>query len=338
MIILYTGHNEFLEDREYAHIRDRPRWLAGPWELAARTRTYNLLEAAYLHLRGRSVQEAGARRPVLTADVEAILDYKGGLDKYHRDEPWRRGVIEHFRLNVRRMVEMARDAGVTVLLVNPPCNVRDCPPFKSQHRDGLTADELRRWTALCREAAGHSGARGPRAAELLRQALAIDDQYAGLHYRLAKELDAMGDARQARQAYALAKELDVCPLRIVEPMNQAILQIGRQTHTPVVDARKLIEQLSAGGIPGDSLLSDHVHPKIAAHRMIADALTDELARQGVVHPRPGWKDQQEKAAQKHLASLGYWYFAEGVRRLEALRGWAAGRAELTPPEPAPPKR
>lgn len=332
MIILCTGHNEFLEDREYAHIRDRPRWLAGPWELLARTRTYNLAREGYLRLRGTSLEEAWSRKPVLKADVEAILDYRGGLEEYHRDEKRRRDVIEHFRYNVARMVRMSRGAGVRIVLVNPVCGLRGCPPFKSQHRDGLTGEQLRLWTALCRQADKHVG---PPAVQLLRQALTIDDQHAGLHYYLAQELDALGQKRQARQAYVRAKELDVCPLRILEPMNEAICRIARQTGTPLVDVRKLIEQASPDGIPGDSLLCDHVHPRIAAHRLIADALTDELARQGVVHPRPGWKQQQDKKAYEHIGSLGYSYFDSGFRRLESVRGWAAGRASLAKPEPPP---
>ena len=338
MIILYSGHNEFLEDREYGQIRDRPRWIAEPWELLARTRTYNLLQEGYLRVTGESLQAARPPRSILKADVDAILDYQGGLEKYHRDEEWRRGVIEHFGYNVRRMVGMSRDAGVPMLLVNPPCNLRECPPFKSQHRDGLTAEQLQRWKTLCREASDYSVVRASRAVRLLRQALAIDDQHAGLHYWLAKELDAMGQTAQAREAYVRAKELDICPLRILEPMNEAILRIAAQRHVALLDARKLFERHSPDGIPGDSYLCDHVHPRIAGHRLIADALIDELARQGVVRPRDGWRQQQDKLAMEHIGSLGYSYFADGLQRLESLRGWATGRSTLAPPRGAPGKR
>ena len=338
LIVLYTGHNEFLEDREYGSLRDIPRWLAGPWELVSRTRTYTLLREGYLRVRGTSRKDAEERRTVLKADVEAILDYKGGLEKYHRDEAWRRGVIEHFHYNVRRMVQMCREAGVNVLLVDPVSNLRDCPPFKSEHRPGLTAEQLGQWRLLCEQSADYSGIDGERSIKLLREALAIDDQHAGLHYELAKELDAMADYRGAYAEYLRAKELDICPLRILEPMNRAILDIGRETGTPVVDVRELIETCSPDAIPGDMYLADHVHPRIAGHRLIADALVDELARQGIVHPQPGWRDKQEQRALDHIASLGYLYFSEGAERLEALRGWAAGRAELTPPKPEREKR
>jgi len=40
------------------------------------------------------------------------------------------------------MVERTRRAGVPLLLVNPVANLCDCPPFKTQHRDGYTGKLL----------------------------------------------------------------------------------------------------------------------------------------------------------------------------------------------------
>lgn len=333
LIILYVGHNEFLEDREYGHIRDVPRVVAGPWELLTRTRTYNLLRDGYVHLAGRSQPPAARHRPVLGTETDAMLDYQGGLARYHRDEKWRRNVIDHFRYNVGRMVRMSRDAGVGLILINPVCNLRDSPPLKSQHRDGLTPQERRRWESLCREAESHLGAGNRRALELLRRAVAIDDQHAGLHYSLAKCYDALRMTDRAREAYVRAKELDVCPLRILEPMNDAIVAIARRIGTPLVDVRDLFERRSRDGIVGGYLLIDHVHPTIAGHRLIADALMGELSRQAVVHPVEGWERQRDEKARRHLDSLGDFYFAKGRQRLEAVRGWATGQANTVRPKP-----
>ena len=331
LIVLYTGHNEFLEDREYGHIRDMPRSVAWPCEMILRTRTYNLLREGYVRLRARPRPKAAPDRPVLAAEVDAILDYRGGMAKYRRDEKWRRDVIGHFQYNLRRMVQMSRDAGVRLVLMNPVCNLRDCRPFKSQHRQGLTPEQRRQWEALRHEARSLFGTSRRRAAELLRRALDIDDQHAGLHFLLGKCLDAMARPHQAREAYIRAKELDVCPLRMLEPMHQAVLDTARQTDTPLVDVRRLVEQRSRDGIPGGYLLTDHVHPSIAGHRLIADALTEELIRQRIVRPTEGWKQHQDKEAAEHLASLGDLYFAKGAQRLESVRGWARGKASMVRP-------
>ncbi|MBN2474046.1 MAG: tetratricopeptide repeat protein [Pirellulales bacterium] len=331
LIILYTGHNEFLEDRTYAHIKHLPRVVAGPCELASQTRTYTLLRRAYVQLLG--VSDAGAEdgRPILGPETEAMLEYRGGLDQYERDDKWRRDVIEHFCYNLDRMVQIAHDAGVPVLLVNPVCNLRDCAPFKAQHRDHLTDDQLRRWESLVSRAGEVQRTDLRRAVRLLQEAAAIDDQHAGAHYRLAKCYDALGMLDQARESYLQAKELDVCPLRILEPMNQAVLETADRTATPVLDVRKIFEDLSQGGIPGGYLLVDHVHPSIAGHRRIADALTDELTARGIVDPVPGWEKTRDQKAEEHLGSLSDLYFAQGQERLESLRGWTQGKADWERP-------
>lgn len=321
LIIVYTGHNEFLEDREYAPIRELPRFVARPCAVVARTRTYNLLREGYLWLKGPP------ERPVLATETDAILDYRGGLSEYHRDEQWRRGVIEHFRYNLRRMVRLTREAGVAMLLVNPVSNLRDCGPFKAQHRDGLSDEQLRQWDALYAEAGRQLGTDNFRALQLLREASAIDDQHADLHFMLGKCFDAVGRTEPAREAYLRAKELDVCPLRMLEEMHEALLALARETDTPLIDVRRLVERRSKGGIPGGYLLIDHVHPSIAGHRLIADAIADEMIRRGTLRAAPGWRQRRDRKADEHMKSLGDMYFARGEERLRAVRGWARGKAD-----------
>ncbi len=126
-----------------------------------------------------------------------------------------------------------------------------------------------------------------------------------------------------------AKLQEFCPSRILEPMNEAVIEIADATDTPLVDVRKLFEEQSEGRIPGGYLLVDHVHPSIAGHRLIAEALIDELIRLAVVEPAPNWREEYEQAAREHLDALGDFYFAQGQERLEALRLWTLGKAGQT---------
>ena len=227
LVILYTGHNEFLEDRTYDHIKQRPALLASVMDAASQLRTFTLLSSG-AHVLTGDVSAARTDRPMLNEEVEALLDYRGGLEQYHWDEPWRQGVIEHFEYNLRRMVAMCREREVPVWLVDPVANLRDCPPFKSEHRAGLTPGELLQWDSLRRKASLHYHSDMRKAADYLKQASLIDGQYAGLFYDLAKCYETMGMTKKARDAYVQAKDLDVCPLRILEPMNQAIHRVCRE--------------------------------------------------------------------------------------------------------------
>ncbi len=320
LIVLYMGHNEFLEDRTYEHVKHLPSVVARPGELLARTRTCTLARTAYRRLRGEPACEG---RPVLDAETDAILEHRDGLDRYRRDDKWHRDVIEHFRYGLGRMVQTARDADVPVLLVNPVSNLRGYPPFKSEHRAGLTDEQLGRWKQIDEQARACMATRHDKAIELFRQALEIDDLYARTHFDLAQTYDWAGRPAEARQSYLRAKELDVCPLRMLEPMHEAIFDVARRSDAPLVDVRKLFEGFNDAGIPSNHLL-DHVHPSIEGHRIIADALTRELIRQAVVDPVHDWKKGQRERAQRHIDSLGDHYLQLGDKRLDALRLWTMG--------------
>jgi lysophospholipase L1-like esterase len=331
LIILHTGHNEFLEDRTYQHLKQVPWLVRRPLELASRLRTFALLRKAVEALTSRRRGAEGtAAKPVLGPEVEARLDYEGGLAAYHEDPDWRRDVVDHFAFNLRRMVRMAQDAHVPVILVNPVYNL-DTPPFKSEHWKGLSAAGRRRFEALWDEARAHYTDDLPRAIALLERAVAIDDHHAGVHYALAKCYQQAGRLDEARASFLEAKERDVCPLRSIEPINRAILDVGQDTGTPVVDLVPIFTERSRGGILGDDLLVDHVHPSIQGHQLIARVLVDELKREGVVTPRPGWEAERDRLYREQLASLDDFYYLRGQKQLGNLRLWAQGRGNRVRP-------
>lgn len=331
LIVLYTGHNEFLEDRSFDHIKNRGELSSALLEGASRLRSFTLLREAYLRMRGISSHDPPEGRPLLPTEVEALLDGAGGLEKYDRDEDWQRGVIAQYRFNVQRMVRLADDAGVDIILVNPVSNIRDTPPFKSQHRDDLSADELSRWKSLCAAARGHlegDDYDAQEAAKLFEQACRIDPLYAGTFYTLGHCYLAIGKVDLARAALLRAKELDVCPLRILTTMNEALSEIAESTDTPLVDAQALFEQESLDGIVGAHWLVDHVHPSITGHQLLADALADKFVALKLLSPRPEWQEEKQRRYRQHRDSLDDLYFIKGTKRLAAVKRWARGRVEV----------
>ena len=334
LIIVYTGQNEFLEDRTYGHIKHRPAMVTRALESASHLRTFVLLRQLYLSESGQKRAKEPKDKPIVRDEVDAMLDRPTVLDRYRRDEKWRQDVIDHYRFNLRRLLLLARDAGLPVILMNPVSNLRDCAPFKTEHREGLTEDELRLFRELRNEAIGLYKHDRARAVQLLREAVAIDDQHAGIFYDLGKYYDGMGEPERARQAYLRAKELDICPLRILEPMNEAVVTLAREAGATLVDVKKLFEELSDDGIPGRDWLLDHVHPSILGHQRIAALLMGELERMAIVKPERGWTRARDEQYREYETSLGDFYYLTGQSRLKALRRWARGRA-IPPPEEEP---
>jgi lysophospholipase L1-like esterase len=331
LILVYTGHNEFLEDRTYTHIKSFSPYVARPISWVARTRAFNLAVEGVRRLRGEDPQAPPAGRPILKDETDAMLEYRGGLARYHRDPKWRRDVIQHYRYNLRRMVQMCRERRVPLILMNPAFNLRDCPPFKAENRDDLTPPELTTWRDLVSRAAACQRKDLSQAIGLLEQAARIDDQHAGLQYTLAQCYDARNQIERAREKYLRAKEEDICPLRILEPMSRIVLEVAADTSTPLVDVRAMFEDRSEHRLLGGYLLVDHVHPSIAGHQLIAEAIVGCLEREGLVKLRSDWKKRQDRRFREHLASLPDVYFSRGMEKAERLRRWTHGQASAEPP-------
>ena len=315
LIILATGHNEFLEDRTYQVIKSRhPAW-ARLQNAACSLRLFNLAR--------RGIGRGTAPVSGLSSEVEPKLDQVSGYASYHRDDAWHERVVAQFDESVRTIVADCRAAGVPVFLVKLGSNLRDCPPFKSEHRAGLTADQERAWQEAFTAAGEAEAADLRHAIELYRKAEATDGEYALLAYRIARTLDRLGSRTEAGAYYARARDQDVCPLRIITPLGEVLSRIAAETGAPLVDAAGLIAMQAPDAIPGFDWYLDHVHPTLGGHQKIAQALTAEARR---CRLSPGdfiWPETARREAYAdHLKRLGPRYLADGRRRVIWLEHWA----------------
>ncbi len=332
LFVLCTGHNEFLEDRTYEHLKEPPGIITASHRAVSRLRTYTLFRAALLRAIGEGPKPESGARHVMAEDVEALLDYRGGLEVYDRNDRWTADVVRHYEHNLRAMVSLAQNAGVKVLLVKPPSNLRDSPPFKSLNKDGMTVEQTLEWERLTAEAKSHFREEQARAAELLEQALRIDDRHALTWYELGKCREALKQPDKARSAFLMARENDICPLRMLAPMEAALERVAAEFEVPLIDAHLLLEAESRWRILGADQLVDHIHPSIEGHQRIAGALLDEMESQGWVRRGGDWAGKRDDLFKRHRASLSQNYFIDAQRALYGLNAWAAGRVDGPPIE------
>jgi len=325
LVIICAGHNEFLEERSYhpAKIRSSPFWCA--LRPIGQLHLYRVCRAAGLLLDRRTSSAARLDRARLSVDVDALLDHRGGLERYHRDDAHTQWVVEHFRLSLADMIESARARCVPVILMIPPANMKDCPPFKSEHAEGLGPQALQRFSELCEAAASVPWSDPDEKIRLLEAATRINPRHAGVHFHLGSCYEVAGRLDRALGEFLRAKEEDVCPLRLLESIRSSIRTLSARTGTPVIDAHRLLAERSEGGIPGREFLVDHIHPSITGHQIIADALLREMIADGLAQPTKGWQQRRASAFARHTASLTHAYFHHGLQRLERVQRWARGR-------------
>ncbi|MCA9085621.1 MAG: hypothetical protein KDA81_16285 [Planctomycetaceae bacterium] len=320
LIILATGHNEFLEDQTYAEIKSRSQtrlWL----ENASRSlRTVMLLRKLS---GGTPKQEPQPEDVSASEGVEARLDDDAGYASYHRDDTWHEQITQQFENSVRTMLSMCSEAGVPVLTVRLGANLRDSPPFKSELRSDISTEDAQRWQQLFEAATAAEKTDLKQAIELYKKTLDLDDRYPLVHFRIARCLDRLGQSEQALTNYQAALDLDICPLRITSRMQKLMTSVSEQAGVPCVDAETLLRNVSADHIPGFDRYVDHVHPSIVGHQMIGRALVQRLVSDGLIQTQnPLTPVDRRLLFQQQLRSLGTTYIPNGRRRIGWLEGWA----------------
>ncbi|MCB9897459.1 MAG: tetratricopeptide repeat protein [Planctomycetes bacterium] len=324
LFVIYTGHNEFLEERTYSGVRDVPGPILRLGALLRRSALFTALRRLVTVDPGADDGPGdGTHRFELGQEVSTLLDKSVGPDAYTRDDVLQEQVVEHFRFNLGRMLARAAEAGARVLLVTPACELADCRPFKSEFDPGLEADVRDALAAVLADP-------GAPLADLER-ASARSPRHAGLAFRLGEALLEQGRVAEARQALVRARDEDVVPLRAITPLVEAVREAARAPDVLSVDALELADTLAREHtgvpVPGREVFLDHVHWTIEGDRRVALAIVDALADGGLLLPAPDWRDALPEITARVEASLSEEDRVRALARLAAVLDWARKRDE-----------
>jgi len=322
--IIYSGPNEFLEDRTYPGLAGGALSTLGSW--LARTRTFTLARRAVDGLR-----DAPDMRAQLPAEVQTRLGHVAGLELYSRDDALRTRILEHYRANLARMVRLAHAAGARIVLVAPASELRDCAPFKSQPGEDVPPAARAEVDGLL-DAARSALAAG-HAAEALSpaaRAAALDPRRALARYVLGESLFATGRHAEARAALEAARDEDVCPLRPLTVMRDLVREVAADEGAGYLDFVAAVddecERRFGHRVPGHEQFLDHVHLDLDGYELLARRLLDALAEQGVVTPAPGWEAALPALEARVRARLDAPMQGIALRNLAKTLDWA-GKSE-----------
>ena len=330
LFIVYSGHNEFLEERSYGALRSTPSAVKSIAALLARIRTWTAISLLLDRLGVISSAEQ-ASPALLPGEVDTMLR-RFGPDIYERNDSLQDQVLLHYESSLERMVGIATSAGADILFIVPASNLKDSAPFKSQHSDGISqADRVRVENLLTRALEQMREARWLEASRTLNTAIEIDPRFAELHYRRGKALFALGRYEEAKAAFTRARDEDICPLRALSPMREKLTGVARATGSPTIDFITLLEQrqLAEKGhsILGQEFFLDHVHPTIDGNRMLAVKLVELLRERGVVQTGGTLDDQTIAAIASRIEGrLDPQLRARALTNLAKVLSWA-GKVE-----------
>lgn len=189
------------------------------------------------------------------------------------DSPLMKHVYSNFESNLRQTIAVAQKAGARVIVATVATNLKDCAPFASMHRQGLSADDLRSWDALVKQGIDLENARSyAEALQVYAEAAKIDSQYAELDFRIARCLRALGNSKGAREHFLRARDLDTLRFRADSRINDINRSVATSSGAELVDADNLFAAATAGGVTGSDLVYEHVHMTPEGNYLLARSM------------------------------------------------------------------
>jgi tetratricopeptide (TPR) repeat protein len=198
------------------------------------------------------------------------------------DDPRMPRVYQSYQRNLADIIRAGHDSGAAVVVSTVAVNLKDCAPFASQHRAGLSDAEKRRFDELMKlgtenQAAGKFSA----AVAQFEAAAQVNDSSAELQFRLGHCLLALGELRRAQKALIKARDLDTLRFRCDSRLNE----LARQTatgHEPervlLADAERAFANASPDGVPGWDLFYEHVHLTFEGNCLLARTLAEQIEK------------------------------------------------------------
>ncbi len=325
LFIIYTGHNEFLETRTYGNLQDQSSLIFKTRKMLSGMALYKLLNNT-IKSPNSSKNDNNQQRAILGPEVRTMLDSSAGLDLYERDTLFSKGVFDHFRYNIQQIKSLCKQAGVPLVFLKPVDNIKDFSPFKSQPDATLSEENKERLARLASEAARHLQTNELQAAiSKLTEAVGIDSLYADHWFLLGRAYLAAADTASAAACLFKARELDVCPLRAQSPIHRILGEemVGADD-PPLLDLPEMFKQIAPGGLIGQELLIDHIHPLPEGNLRIALFILEWMTDSGLADKKlnPTTESQLIDFTSSVFSSLPEDYALNGIVKLARVLYWA----------------
>ncbi len=282
----------------------------------------------------------------------------GGMEMFlnqqvRLDDPRMETVYDHFSRNLADIIRTGRKSGAGVVVSTVAVNLKDCAPFGSEHRRGLTAADKGKWEQLYQNGvAAQSAGKIEEAAGWFHGAAQIDDQFADLCFRQGCCALALGKTDDAQKQFASARDQDTLRFRCDSHLNDLIRQTvsnSRDQRVVLADAETAFAAYSPEGLPGDDLFYEHVHLTFEGNYLLARTLAPKLelllpgkitAQVATSQPWPSdadcarrlaWSDWDKQAALSEMFSrLGNPPFTHQINHDTQIRNLEASLDKLMP--------
>jgi tetratricopeptide (TPR) repeat protein len=209
--------------------------------------------------------------------MEMFLDRRVG-----RDDKALARVYRHFQANLEDILRGACGRQVPVVLCTVGSNLRDCPPFASQHGRTLSEEDKKEFgTSFALGKQAEDDRDFERALRGYRAALSIDNGFAEVHFRMGQCYWQEARYEEAKDCYIQALDRDTLRFRADPQINKIIGDAARKYQgrgVYFVDVTEVFSENSPHGVAGRELFYEHVHMTPNGNYLLAQAVFSEMRR------------------------------------------------------------
>lgn len=203
-------------------------------------------------------------------------------DQIRETDPGMGNVYRNFERNLADIIRAGRASSAGIVVSTIGVNLKDCAPFASKHCAELSAAQLADWERDFKSGvAAQFGGKIPEAQSAFHSALAIDDTFAELRFRLGQCALALGDANEARTQFTAARDLDAlrfrCDSRLNDLVRQAVANHERD-NVLCADAERALASASPDGLPGARFFYEHVHLTFEGNYVLARCIAEQVEK------------------------------------------------------------
>jgi tetratricopeptide (TPR) repeat protein len=270
VILIYAGHNEYYGALGVASAESvgRGRAVVLLYQRLSRFRLVQAVRALLFRTIGL-LRGGGQAVPGAT-----LMERMVGERAIPYGSPMYGAGIDQFRANLSALLEKYRDRDIPVLIGTLVSNERNHRPFISSVGPDVDVDV---WQQAYSRALRYAQAGAiDHATAVLDSLIRADSVAADPYFARAVIKDRQGDHAAARLDFLAAKDRDQLRFRAPEAMNRVIREEAERHGAVVVESQAAFVTASPGGIPGDNLMTEHLHPTAEGQFILADAFYDAL--------------------------------------------------------------
>lgn len=208
-------------------------------------------------------------------------------------------VVAAYRRNLEEIAGACRQAGVPLVLMTVPANLRWNDPFEGED---WVAKAAEKWSLDVPSGSG-DGKNGIEAllAALEKRSADASARADELAFVRGKCLEALGRIPAARQAYTASLELDPHLRRTLPAMNEAVREVAAATGALLVDTCAVFQELEP--IPDFRFFYDHIHYTPRGALTVALRVAERLREGRVFAAAPPGALDDGKVMEEELAAI-----------------------------------